>query len=82
MDPDTESELLAGEGVSGHVFMDSDGHLGEDLCVICARLGNPRRRHVAVADGLDLLDTEFVGHPIDEGEDLVEELHELVCGHL
>jgi hypothetical protein len=38
------------------------------------------RHHVGVADRLDLLDTLRIGEPVERGENLIQEGHQLLRG--
>jgi hypothetical protein len=47
------------------------GKIGEGLCVVRPFSGDSRRHHVFVADGLDLLETQFLDEAIESGEQVV-----------
>jgi len=53
-------------------------HVGDGLTVVGARHRDTARDHVGVADRLDLLQPVLVRQPIEGGEHVVEQLHDLL----
>ena len=64
----------------GHLVADGQGHVGDRLGVAGARLGQPARDHVGVADGLDLLQTVPLGEGVERTEQVVEDLDDPLRG--
>jgi hypothetical protein len=51
---------------------------GDRLQVVWPSLGQPASHHIGVADRRDLLDALRIGEPVERGENLIKEGHELV----
>ena len=77
VDADTDVDLVT--GLFGNVSQDAHHALGEgegDDSVIVPRLGDARSGHVAVADGLDLLQAKLLGEVVEAGEQIIEQCHQ------
>ena len=77
VDADTELQPAAIELSLSHQLLQSQGECTQRGGVVGPRIGNTRRDHVAVTDGLDLLETELVDEFVEDGEHLVQQLHDL-----